>query len=224
MAAAPLPTTRWGYASLFYDGPVRNVDARHRVLCRGPLRRQYWDNAAFTFADLRPRPGFPTVSEYGRLAASLISLYWGGAGGSPRRPDTASPWAHFEGSGQSFLPLPRNVRPQGAGMGDLGFDLQLHLQPATARGPNRSGGICQGWRQEREDEGWQREECDAGLHRRYNPCGWRSFLNNVTLTVGVDNVTDEQPPFVAAAFENGYDQQTANNKGRLWYVGVKKRF
>jgi outer membrane receptor protein involved in Fe transport len=58
----------------------------------------------------------------------------------------------------------------------------------------------------------------------YNPCGWRSWLNNLTITVGVDNVTDEQPPFVAAAFENGYDQQTANNKGRLWYVGVKKRF
>jgi outer membrane receptor protein involved in Fe transport len=58
----------------------------------------------------------------------------------------------------------------------------------------------------------------------YNPCGWRSFLNNVTITVGVDNVGDDQPPFVAAAFENGYDQQTANNKGRLWYVGIKKRF
>jgi hypothetical protein len=29
---------------------------------------------------------------------------------------------------------------------------------------------------------------------------------------------------VAAAFENGYDQQTANNKGRLWFVGIKKRF
>jgi outer membrane receptor for ferrienterochelin and colicin len=58
----------------------------------------------------------------------------------------------------------------------------------------------------------------------YNPCGWRAWLNNVTITVGVDNVTDEQPPFVASAFENGYDQQTANNKGRLWYVGIKKRF
>jgi outer membrane receptor protein involved in Fe transport len=58
----------------------------------------------------------------------------------------------------------------------------------------------------------------------YNPCGWRAWLNNVTLTIGVDNVADEEPPFVAAAFENGYDQQTASVKGRTWYVGIKKRF
>jgi hypothetical protein len=58
----------------------------------------------------------------------------------------------------------------------------------------------------------------------YNPCGWRAWLDKTTLIVGVENVTDEQPPFVAAAFENGFDEQTANAKGRFWYVGVKKRF
>src|SRR5205807_9392386 len=58
----------------------------------------------------------------------------------------------------------------------------------------------------------------------YNPCGWRAWLNNTTLTLGIDNVTDEQPPFVAAAFENGFDEQTANPKGRLWYLAIKKRF
>ncbi len=58
----------------------------------------------------------------------------------------------------------------------------------------------------------------------YNPCGWRSWLNNTTLTFGIDNLFDEEPPFVAAAFENGYDESTANAKGRLWFVGVKKRF
>jgi outer membrane receptor protein involved in Fe transport len=58
----------------------------------------------------------------------------------------------------------------------------------------------------------------------YNPCGWRAWLDKTTLIVGVENVTDEQPPFVAAAFENGFDEQTSNAKGRFWYVGVKKRF
>jgi len=58
----------------------------------------------------------------------------------------------------------------------------------------------------------------------YNPCGWRAWLNNMTLTLGVDNIQDLQPPFVAAAFENGFDESTANPKGRVWYVGIKKRF
>ncbi len=58
----------------------------------------------------------------------------------------------------------------------------------------------------------------------YNPCGWRAWLDKTTLIVGVENVFDEQPPFVAAAFENGFDEQTANAKGRFWYVGVKKKF
>ena len=58
----------------------------------------------------------------------------------------------------------------------------------------------------------------------YNPCGWRAWLNNTTITLGVDNVFDNDPPLVLAAFENGFDEQTANPKGRLWYVGIKKRF
>ena len=35
---------------------------------------------------------------------------------------------------------------------------------------------------------------------------------------------DLAPPFVAAAGENGYDEQTANIKGRTWYAALKKRF
>jgi outer membrane receptor protein involved in Fe transport len=41
----------------------------------------------------------------------------------------------------------------------------------------------------------------------------------------VNNVFDEEPPFVAGfAGLNNYDEQTANPKGRTWYVAVKKRF
>jgi iron complex outermembrane receptor protein len=58
----------------------------------------------------------------------------------------------------------------------------------------------------------------------YNPCGWRAWLNKTTITLGINNLFDEQPPFVGAAFENGYDEQTANPKGRTWYVALKKRF
>jgi iron complex outermembrane receptor protein len=58
----------------------------------------------------------------------------------------------------------------------------------------------------------------------YNPCGWRAFLNNTTVTLGVNNVFGEEPPFGAGALENGYDESTANIKGRTWYVALKKRF
>jgi hypothetical protein len=58
----------------------------------------------------------------------------------------------------------------------------------------------------------------------YNPCGWRAWLNNTTITLGVDNVMDLSPPFVAGAIESGYDQRQANIRGRVWYVALTKRF
>ena len=61
----------------------------------------------------------------------------------------------------------------------------------------------------------------------YNPCGWRAWFNNMTLTLGMQNVFDSEPPFVAGdsfADVQGYDQGQANNKGRVWYVAIKKRF
>ena len=58
----------------------------------------------------------------------------------------------------------------------------------------------------------------------YNPCGWRDWLNNTTLTLGLQNLLDSDPPFVAGSFENGYDESLATIKGRFWYVQLKKRF
>jgi hypothetical protein len=53
---------------------------------------------------------------------------------------------------------------------------------------------------------------------------WKWWLNNTTITLGLQNVTDEDPPFVAGSFENGYEESLTTIKGRLWYVGLKKRF
>jgi outer membrane receptor protein involved in Fe transport len=58
----------------------------------------------------------------------------------------------------------------------------------------------------------------------YNPCGWRAWLNNTTIALGMQNVFDEDPPFVAGGVENGYDESLATIKGRFWYVQLKKRF
>jgi iron complex outermembrane recepter protein len=58
----------------------------------------------------------------------------------------------------------------------------------------------------------------------YNPCGWRAWLNNTTISLGMQNVLDAEPPFVAGAFGNNYDASVATTKGRFWYVQLKKRF
>ena len=58
----------------------------------------------------------------------------------------------------------------------------------------------------------------------YGCNNWRWWLNNTTVTLGLQNVLDEDPPFVAGSFENGYDESLTTIKGRFWYVGLKKRF
>jgi hypothetical protein len=58
----------------------------------------------------------------------------------------------------------------------------------------------------------------------YGCSNWRWWLNNVTVSAGLQNVIDEDPPFVAGSFENGYDESLTTIKGRFWYVQLKKRF
>jgi iron complex outermembrane receptor protein len=58
----------------------------------------------------------------------------------------------------------------------------------------------------------------------YGCSNWKWWLNNTTITLGMQNVFDEDPPFVAGVFENGYDESLATIKGRFWYVQLKKRF
>jgi iron complex outermembrane recepter protein len=58
----------------------------------------------------------------------------------------------------------------------------------------------------------------------YHQRGWRGWLNNTTVTLGMNNVFDQDPPFVALPVENDYDHWQANIRGRIWYVALKKRF
>jgi iron complex outermembrane receptor protein len=58
----------------------------------------------------------------------------------------------------------------------------------------------------------------------YSECGWRAWVNGTTVTLGMQNVFDQDPPFVGGAFENNYDESLADVRGRFWYVGLKKRF
>src|SRR6266550_3265346 len=213
---------RW-YASLFYDGPsgswMQGIDAGAVVHFVG----QYWDNAKFTFYDARTRPGFApdlfgNCTGLSRLLVDFV-------------PDTTIPAVFPNANGKggnipgyTFVPcqgtFDRKVREFVTL--DLIVNYTFNLPPPAAQ--NEVAGYAKdGGKNVKMKDGKEKNVMPVST-AEYNPCGWRSWLNNVTFTVGVDNVTDEQPPFVAAAFENGYDQQTANNKGRLWFVGIKKRF
>ena len=58
----------------------------------------------------------------------------------------------------------------------------------------------------------------------YAECGWRAWLNGTTVSLGMNNIFDQSPPFVANSFENGYDEASANIRGRQYYVTLRKRF
>jgi hypothetical protein len=58
----------------------------------------------------------------------------------------------------------------------------------------------------------------------YGCSNWKWWLNNTTITLGMQNVFDFDPPFVAGSFENGYDESLTTIKGRFWYLQLKKRF
>lgn len=57
----------------------------------------------------------------------------------------------------------------------------------------------------------------------HKPCWWRGWLNNTTISLGIQNVFDQDPPFVPFAFNN-YDEGLANVKGQFWYAQMKKGF
>ncbi len=46
----------------------------------------------------------------------------------------------------------------------------------------------------------------------YGCSNWTWWLNNTTITLGMQNVFDSDPPFVAGSFENGYDESLATHQ------------
>src|SRR5262249_55921047 len=48
----------------------------------------------------------------------------------------------------------------------------------------------------------------------YGCSNWKWWLNNTTISLGMQNVFDQEPPFEAIGAANGYDTSLANIKGR----------
>jgi iron complex outermembrane receptor protein len=126
------------------------------------------------------------------------------------------------GPGDNAAPFPQRARKVAAWTTlDLIASYTFNLPPpATAPVP---GSAKDGGKNVKMQDGKEKNVMPVST-AEYNPCGWRAWLNNTTLTLGLQNVFDSDPPFVAGAFENGYDESLATIKGRFWYVQLKKRF
>jgi outer membrane receptor protein involved in Fe transport len=126
------------------------------------------------------------------------------------------------GPGANTAPFPFRARKVAAWTTlDLILNYTFNLPPpAPAEVP---GFVKDGGKNVKTKEGKEKNVIPVST-AEYNPCGWRAWLNNTTITIGMQNVFDEDPPFVNSAIENGYDESLATIKGRFWYVQLKKRF
>jgi len=133
----------------------------------------------------------------------------------PQMPRTGGP-------GATAAPFPFRARKIAAWtMLDLIASYTFNLPAPTA--PQVPGLAKDGGRNVKMKDGKEKNVLPVST-AEYNPCGWRAWLNGITLTLGMQNVFDSDPPFVAGAFENNYDESLATIKGRFWYLQVKKRF
>ncbi len=58
-----------------------------------------------------------------------------------------------------------------------------------------------------------------------NEAGWRRWIGGMRVSVGVNNLADEDPPKTPQAFnESNFDVSTYSPIGRLWYISAKYSF
>jgi hypothetical protein len=105
---------------------------------------------------------------------------------------------------------------------DLILNYTFNLPASTAQ--NEVPGFARNGRKNAKTSGDKDKNAIPVSTAEYNPCGWRGWLNNTTVTFGINNVFDLSPPFVDGAFQDGYDPRQANIRGRVWYVALTKRF
>jgi iron complex outermembrane receptor protein len=203
-----------------------------------------WNETYMADVDIQLIPGGPRFTAVGQFGGGFqgvngggsfthnrwyASLYYDGPSGSWMQGIDAGVVVHYIGQywdNKFFTP---NDPPAGFGRKvrelttvDLVVNYTFNLPPPAAQS-EVAGYAKDGGKNVKMKDGKEKNVMPVST-AEYSPCGWRAWLNNTTITLGVDNVFDLEPPFVAAAFENGFDESTANPKGREWYVAIKKRF
>jgi iron complex outermembrane receptor protein len=153
------------------------------------------------------------------------SLFYDGPAGSQLSGLDTGVTAHYIGQYWDFVDpsggyQPRKIREWTT----LDFILNYTFNfPASAAQNEVAGYVKDGGKNAKMEGGKDKNVMPVST-AEYSPCGWRAWLNNTTVTLGMNNIFDAGAPFAAGNVNIGYDQQTANIKGRTWYVALKKRF
>jgi iron complex outermembrane receptor protein len=192
-----LPHTR-AFASVFYDGPADTWLAGLDIGATVHYTGQYEDDNV----DLTGSQSFPVKVQTPRTQGPFLPPF-----GDPN-PNVGqqSPRARKVAAWTTF---------------DLIASYTFNLPPPA---PSEIPGFAKdGGKNVKMKDGKDKNAVPVST-AEYNPCGWRSLLNNTTIALGMQNVLDADPPFVAGAFENNYDESLATIKGRFWYVQLRKRF
>jgi hypothetical protein len=94
-------------------------------------------------------------------------------------------------------------------------DLELHVQsPAACAGGGAWVTAKDGGKNVKMKDGKEKNVIQSP-QLSMAASNWKWWLNNTTVTLGMQNVFDEDPPFVLGNFENGYDESLTTIKGRF---------
>jgi hypothetical protein len=173
--------------------------------------------------------GSPTISGSLPHTRAFASAFWDGPAGTWLAGFDVGATVHYTGQYQDAnvlliegaVPvLARKIREWTTL--DLIASYTFNL-PAPAAQQEVAGYAKDGGKNGKQPDGKEKNVLPIST-AEYGACGWRAWLNGTTITLGMQNVFDSDPPFVAAAFALGYDPSIADVKGRFCYLQLKKRF
>lgn len=108
---------------------------------------------------------------------------------------------------------------------DFGADVNRSALVIGPRGPPDPANIA--FTRNRRVKAWV--TFDTQFSYTFNvpgsPKDWRHWLDRTSIRVGINNIFDEPPPFVAGSpVGDNYDTSLATLRGRYYYIGLNKKF
>ena len=172
--------------------------------------------------------GLPTLTGSLPHTRAFASAFWDGPVDTPLAGFDIGATVHYTGQYQDGNILARSAGGPGARKIrewttlDLIASYTFNL-PAPVAQREVAGYAKDGARNTKMPDGKEKSIFPTST-AEYGACGWRAWLKGTTITVGMQNVFDSDPPFVGGGFGYGYDPSLADVKGRFWYLQLTKRF